>query len=104
MRGTHRRSLMAAAIALGLACSFAANADSPRDFSGRISAVSASSLVVDNRSGDELRFVPADKVVVSGRKQSWSALAKGDDVSVSWKIGDSPRKAYRVVVLPSRGD
>ena len=93
-------SLLAVAAGLGSASSAEAQM---RDFTGRIDAVGAEKLVVESRGGDKLSFAPAAGVVVSGGKQSWSALAKGDWVTLSWQIGDKPRKAHRVVVLPPRG-
>lgn len=106
MRRRHWYSALAASsLAMGLLVAQVGVASAQmRDFSGRIQKVSADKLVVDNRSGDMLTFVPADGVAVRGGKSSWAALAKKDWVTVSWKIGDEPRKAYRVVVLPPRKD
>jgi len=75
-----------------------------REFTGQVESASAAKLVVDNSGGDKLAFAPAAGVVVSGGRQSWAALAKGDWVTISWKIGDTPRKAHRVVVLPPRSE
>jgi len=75
-----------------------------RSFTGRVVRVSANSIVVDNRMGDELSFARTDATRVAGRKKSWDALAKGDWVSVTWKFVDKPAKAYEVRVLPPRGD
>lgn len=75
-----------------------------REFSGRIDRVSKKKMIVDNRMGDKLQFVPAEAVEVSGEgdKSEWGDLKKGDWVTVSWKFVDNPRKAYVVVVLPPR--
>jgi hypothetical protein len=74
-----------------------------REFTGRIDRVSKRKMIVDNRMGDKLQFVPADDVQVSGEeKTEWKDLKKGDWVTVSWKFVDNPRKAYVVAVLPPR--
>jgi hypothetical protein len=98
-----RRSLLLAALAAFV--SFAVPGDAAaqlREYSGRIVSVSGAVLVVDS-GGDKLSFQQAAQAQVSGQKQKWGALAKGDWVTVSWKIGDSPRQAHRVVVSPPRG-
>jgi hypothetical protein len=69
-----------------------------RDYTGQIASVGGGSLVVDNRSGDEVTFRRTDETRVTGARSSWGALAKGDRVTVRWKLGDNPRKAYEVVV------
>ena len=103
MSRLHRRSLLFAGLAWVLCCSLPGVASAQlREFTGRVVAASASKLVVES-GGDELAFAPAGDVAVSGAKKSWQALAKGDRVTVSWKIGDTPRKAHRVVVQPPRG-
>ncbi len=77
-----------------------------REFTGRIDRVSAKKMIVDNRMGDKVSFVPADDVEVSSEteegKTSWKSLKKGDWVTVSWKFIDKPRKAYKVEVLVPR--
>jgi len=79
-----------------------------REFSGRIDRVSKSKMIVDNRMGDKVSFVPADDVEVSSEteegKTEWKHLKKGDWVTVSWKFIDKPRKAYKVEVLPPKDD
>ena len=72
-----------------------------REFKGQVKTVSAEELIVDNGRGDKLRFQPAGDVVVEGEKGSWAGVAKRDWVIVSWKMMDSPRIAYRVVVIPA---
>ncbi len=72
-----------------------------REFKGKVQKVSTEELIVDNGRGDKLRFLPAGDVVVEGEKASWASVAKRDWVIVSWKMMDSPRIAYRVVVIPA---
>ena len=50
-------------------------------------------------AGDRVVFSKASDVVVGGKRSAWSAIAKGDTVSVSWKISDKPPRAYRVSVI-----
>jgi hypothetical protein len=56
-------------------------------------------MLVDNRKGDTISFVRSDETVVVGVKKSWQAIEKNDWVSVSWKMMDDPRVAYRVDVM-----
>lgn len=102
MRRIQRRFLRLAGLAVLLSCGLPSSVSAQlREFTGRVDAAMAGKLVVDN-GGDKVAFAPAASVVVSGRKQSWQALAKGDWVTVSWRLSDRPRKAHRVVVLPPR--
>ena len=71
-----------------------------REFKGRVNKVNEEELVVDSSTGDKLRFLPTDGVVVEGEKSSWQSLAGGDWVIVSWKMLDDPRVAYKVTVIP----
>lgn len=73
-----------------------------REFSGRIDRVRGGTIYVDNRMGDELSFVRVGETVVEGRRSSWEELEQGDWATVSWKMMDRPRKAYRVRVSPPR--
>ena len=75
-----------------------------REFTGRIDRVNKKKMIVDNRKGDKVSFVPIESTEVSGEKTSWKALKKKDWVTVSWKFVDKPRKAYKVVVLPPKED
>jgi len=80
-------------------------ADTMREFTGRIDRVSKKKMIVDNRMGDKVSFVPIDTTEVSGEgKETWKDLKKKDWVTVSWKMIDKPRKAYKVEVLPPRED
>ncbi len=50
-----------------------------REFSGRINQVDKSRMVVDNRMGDTLSFVPGNPSEVLGPgKTEWSQLRKKD--------------------------
>ncbi len=69
-----------------------------REFSGRIDKVRKKRIVVDNRQGDKVSFVFNEDTKVRGRKTSIKKVKKGDWVTVSWKLEDVPRKAYKIVV------
>ena len=83
-----------------------------REFTGRIDKVSSKKLIVDNRSGDKVSFMPVpdseitvqEGAALDEKRESWDDLKKGDWVKVSWKFIDKPRKAYKVMVLPPRED
>ena len=75
-----------------------------REFTGRIDKINKKKLIVDNRQGDKVSFVPIDTTEVSGEKTEWKKLKRKDWVTVSWKFVDKPRKAYKVLVLPPRGE
>ena len=107
------RRLIVAAAAVFLATAFLtpglASAQM-REFTGRIDKVSKKKMIVDNRMGDKVSFVPIDTTeVVDSRpdagdeaKSSWKDLKKKDWVKVSWKFVDKPRKAYKVEVVPAQ--
>jgi hypothetical protein len=77
-------------------------ASADKDFTGRIDKISKKKMIVDNRMGDKLTFVYVNGVtVVEGEKAEWSKLKKKDWVTVTWKMIDNPRKAYKVVVIPN---
>ena len=75
-----------------------------REFSGRIDKIKKGKMIVDNRQGDKVPFVQVDETVVEGEKSKWKDLKKKDWVTVSWKMVDKPRKAYKVVVLPKKDE
>jgi hypothetical protein len=75
-----------------------------REFSGRIDKIKKGKMIVDNRQGDKVPFVKVDETVVEGEKSEWKALKKKDWVTVSWKMVDKPRKAYKIVVLPKKDE
>ncbi|MCS5638623.1 MAG: hypothetical protein NZ990_19100 [Myxococcota bacterium] len=76
-----------------------------REFTGRIDRVNKKKMIVDNRMGDKVSFVPIETTEVSGEgKEKWKDLKQKDWVTVSWKMVDKPRKAYKVEVLPPRED
>ena len=89
------------AVALPLILSSAASAEF-REFSGKVSEISGDKLVIDNRQGDRVSFRRSEATTVTGAKQSWQAIEQGDRVSVSWKMVDKPRIAYKVVVMPPK--
>jgi hypothetical protein len=75
-----------------------------RYFSGRIDKISKKKMIVDNRMGDKVSFVPADTIKLSGidpEKKEWGDLKAKDWVKVAWKFTDKPRKAYEIEVLPT---
>ena len=77
-----------------------------REFTGTIDRIGPDSLAVQNRMGDSLSFGRQGSTVVAGeqggKKKSWRDLEKGDRVTVHWNLKDTPRRAYRVIVLPER--
>ncbi len=73
-----------------------------REFKGKVDKINKREIIVDNRMGDKLKFKPAKDVTVEGEKDSWKRLKKGDWAIVSWKMMDSPRIAYEIVVLPDQ--
>ncbi|MDG2334090.1 MAG: hypothetical protein P8Q97_07680 [Myxococcota bacterium] len=102
LRGPGRALALAAIIAL-LAPTLASA--QMREFTGRIDRVSKKKMIVDNRMGDKVSFVPLETTEVTGEgKEKWKDLKKKDWVTVSWKFVDKPRKAYKVQVLPPRED
>ena len=70
-----------------------------REFTGEVKSASGKKLVVNNRMGDAVAFTRIEETRVGGLKSSWSAIARGDRVTVKWKEN---RKAYSVRVLPPR--
>ena len=70
-----------------------------REFTGEVKSASGKKLVVNNRMGDAVAFTRVEETRVRGLKSSWSAIARGDRVTVKWKEN---RKAYSVRVLPPR--
>jgi hypothetical protein len=89
------------AVALPLILSNEASAEF-REFSGKVTEISGDELVIDNRQGDRVSFKRSEATTVTGAKKSWKAIEEGDSVSVSWKMVDKPRVAYKVVVMPPK--
>ena len=76
-----------------------------REFSGKVDKINKKKVIIDNRMGDKVAFVRVDNTEVSGEgKESWEDLKKGDWATVSWKMMDKPRKAYKVQVTPPRDE
>jgi hypothetical protein len=73
-----------------------------REFAGKIDKISKKRMLVDNRKGDKVSFNRADATTVEGEKKDWGKIKKDDWVSVSWKMMDKPRIAYKVVVMPPK--
>ena len=73
-----------------------------REFRGQVNRINKRQLIVDNRQGDKLKFKPADDIVVQGEKNAYQQVSEGDWALVSWKMMDSPRVAYKIVVLPDQ--
>ncbi len=73
-----------------------------RAFAGKVESISGDEIRVEGRKGDEVSFKRSDATVVEGEKKRWGAIEQGDWVSVSWKMMDSPRVAYRIVVMPPK--
>jgi hypothetical protein len=73
-----------------------------REFAGKVDNITEKQIIVDNRKGDKLKFNKVDETAVEGQKTAWADVKKGDWVSVSWKMSDNPRKAYKVNVMPPK--
>ena len=74
-----------------------------REFSGRIDQISKKKMIVDNRMGDKVSFAPGKPTEVTGQgRTEWKKLKRNDWVTVSWKMMDKPRIAYKVKVLPPK--
>ena len=73
-----------------------------REFVGKIDKIDAKNLIVDNRKGDKVSFDKVPETTVEGEKTDWAKLKKEDWVSVSWKMMDKPRKAYKINVMPPK--
>jgi hypothetical protein len=101
---TRRFVVIAAAVAIVAALAVPSLVSAQmREFGGRIDKISKKKMIVDNRMGDKVSFIPADEMVVEGEgKKEWKDLKKGNWVKVSWKFMDKPRKAYKVVVTPPK--
>ena len=104
MRDKSCRLILLALIALALPIVIADEASAQyREFIGRVDKISKERLLVDNRRGDKVRFVNSKATIVSGEgKKKWKQIEKGDRGSVSWKMMDKPRIAYKIVVLSPR--
>jgi len=75
-----------------------------REFTGKVDRINKEEVIVDNRMGDKVKFERIDTTEVAGEKSDWKKVKKNDWVTVSWKMIDKPRKAYKVVVLPPKAE
>ncbi len=75
-----------------------------REFTGKVDKITKKKIFVDNRMGDKVSFVKVDETVVEGEKTEWKKIKKSDWVTVSWKMMDKPRKAYKIHVIPTPED
>ena len=106
MRKIVRRTALFAILALVLPLTLAlpgvASAQM-REFTGQVDKITKKGkLIVDNRKGDKVSFVKIDTTEITGEKTEWDVIRKKDWVTVSWKMIDKPRKAYKVHVMPPR--
>lgn len=103
MRKVACRIVLIALVALALPLITSGEASAQyREFAGKVDKVSNKKMLVDNRKGDKVSFVKTEATVVEGEKKEWKAIKKNDWVSVSWKMMDKPRIAYKVVVMPPK--
>ena len=75
-----------------------------REFVGKVDKIDAKNVIVDNRKGDKVSFSKVTETTVEGTKTDWGTIKKDDWVSVSWKMVDKPRKAYKVTVMPPKAE
>ena len=106
MRKIARRTALFAILALVLPLALPSVASAQmREFTGKVDKITkAGKLIVDNRKGDKVSFVKIDTTEVTGEKTEWDKVKKDDWVTVSWKMIDKPRKAYKVNVMPPPED
>jgi hypothetical protein len=71
-----------------------------REFVGQVVKISETKIVVENRRKDKMDFIRSDSTVVAGDKSGWKEIREADRVSVTWDVGDKPRTAHHVKVLP----
>jgi len=98
-----RNVFLALGIALFAAAVWPSTASAQyREFTGRIDRIGGDKMIVDNRKGDKVSFMKVESTTVEGEgKKSWGDLKQKDWVTVSWKFVDKPRKAYKIVVIPT---
>lgn len=102
-RNTSATAWLAFAFAFGLALAAAAPASAQtREFTGKVDAITAKKIIIDNRQGDKVSFNKVDETVVEGEKTTWEDIKKGEWATVEWKFIDKPRKAYKVIVIPPK--
>ena len=106
MRKIARRTALVAILALLVPLVLPSVASAQmREFTGKVDKITkAGKLIVDNRKGDKVSFVKIDTTEVTGVKTEWDDIKKDDWVTVSWKMIDKPRKAYKIHVMPPRED
>ena len=75
-----------------------------RDFTGKVDKITKTSIFVDNRQGDKLKFAKTDETTVAGEKAKWDEIKKNDWVTVNSNMFEKPRKAYAVTVIPNPED
>lgn len=103
MRKLMTRVALVALIALAVPVAMPGMADAQmREFVGKVDKIDAKKLIVDNRKGDKVSFDKVAETTVEGTKTTWDSIKKNDWVSVSWKMVDKPRKAYKVNVMPPK--
>ena len=72
-----------------------------RQFTGQVSEVGATRIVIQPGGGAPLAFAKSPSVAVMGAKAGWGRLREGDRVIVSWGMADAPRTAHEICVLAS---
>jgi hypothetical protein len=103
MRKLMTRVALVALIALAVPVAMPGVADAQmREFVGKVDKIDAKKLIVDNRKGDKVSFDKVAETTVEGTKTDWGTIKKDDWVSVSWKMIDKPRKAYKITVMPPK--
>jgi hypothetical protein len=75
-----------------------------REFVGTVVKITETKIVVKNRRKDKMDFIRSDSTLVEGDKTGWTDIQAADRVSVTWDVGDKPRKAHQIKVLPPAKD
>jgi hypothetical protein len=99
-----RRSFVAlASFSLLLAVAGSALGSTMREFSGEVQRSTKDYIIVDNRMGDKIKFeFSKDRTVVEGEETEWKKIKRKAWVTVSSKMLEKRRIAYKVVVEPAR--
>jgi len=100
--GPTARFVLVGAAVIGVGAAVLApgiSAAETREFVGSVVKINATKVVVENRMRDKMDFIHSDSTVVEGRRSRWKDIEAKDRVSVTWDVGDKPRRAHRIKVM-----